>query len=248
MKKLITTLLMLLAPLGVMASEGGPHLDHVDIDLKDQAALQRGAKYFVNYCLGCHSAQYMRYERVATDLGLTEKEVMDNLLFTGDKIGDKMTIAARPADQEGWFGTAPPDLSLVARNRKQGADWLYTYMRSFYQDPSRPMGVNNTVFKDVGMPHVMWELQGVQKAVFKTDVDAEGNKSEHFERFEPGIPGRLSPKEYDQVVHDLVTYLVYMAEPVKLERQSLGVKVIIFLLVFTVIAYLLKKEYWRDVH
>jgi len=247
MKKLITTLLMLLAPLGVMASEA-LHLEHVDIDLKDQAALQRGAKYFVNYCQGCHSAQYMRYERVMTDLGLTEKEVTDNLMFTGEKLGDKMTIAARPADQEGWFGKPPPDLSLVARNRKQGADWLYTYLRSFYQDSNRPMGVNNTVFKDVGMPHVLWELQGVQKAVFKTEVDAEGNKTEHFEKFEPGIPGRLSEEDYDKVVQDLVTFLVYMGEPVQVERQSLGVKVIIFLLIFTVLAYLLKKEYWRDVH
>jgi ubiquinol-cytochrome c reductase cytochrome c1 subunit len=248
MKKLITTLLMLLAPLGVMASGAGPHLDHVEIDLTDKPALQRGAKYFVNYCLGCHSAQYMRYERVMADLDLTEQEVMENLMFTGEKIGDKMTVAASPADQEAWFGKAPPDLSLVARNRKQGADWLYTYLRSFYQDDSRPMGVNNTVFPDVGMPHVMWALQGLQKAVFRTEVDDEGNKTEHFERFEPGIPGSLSEQDYDQVVRDLVTFLVYMGEPVQVERQSLGVKVIIFLLIFTVVAYFLKKEYWRDVH
>jgi len=251
MKKLIPTLLLLLVPLGALASEGAVQLDHVAIDLKDQAALQRGAKYFVNYCMGCHSAQYVRYERLMTDLGLTKREVMDNLMFTGEKIGDKMVIAARPADQEKWFGKQPPDLSLVARNRKQGPDWLYTYLRSFYLDPSRPMGVNNTLFKDVGMPQVLWDLQGFQTAVFKEETNEEGYTHKVFEHFEPpanGMKGKLTPPQYDQVVRDLVTFLTYIGEPVQVERRELGIKVIIFLLLFTVLAYFLKKEYWRDIH
>ncbi|MGD2083946.1 MAG: cytochrome c1 [Chromatiales bacterium] len=248
MKKLILAVMMIAAPLTGMAAGGGVHLDHADIDLGDEAALQRGAKYFVNYCLGCHSAQYMRYQRLQKDLGLTEEEVEDNLMFTGEKLGNKMTIAAPPADQEGWFGKAPPDLTLTARNRKQGADWLYTYLRSFYLDDSKPTGVNNIVFPDVGMPHVLWDLQGLQKAVFREETDAQGNAHEVFEGFEQVTDGRLSPEEYDEAVRDLVTFMVYMSEPVKTERQSLGVYVLIFLVVFTVLAYFLKKEYWKDVH
>jgi ubiquinol-cytochrome c reductase cytochrome c1 subunit len=246
MKKLVLILLMSLGPLGVVTAEEGPHLDHVTIDLNDQAALQRGAKYFVNYCQGCHSAKYMRYERLMKDLGLTEKEVRANLMFTGEKIGDHMTIAATPADQDAWFGKAPPDLSLEARYR--GTDWLYTYLRSFYLDDSRPFGVNNTVFPDVGMPDVLAQLQGYQKAVFKEETDAEGNTHKVFDHFEAATGGKLTSEQSDKVVHDLVTFLSYIGEPVKVERESLGVKVIIFLLIFTVIAYLLKKEYWRDIH
>ena len=248
MNKLIVAILMLATPLTGMAAGGGAPLDHVEIDLTDKAALQRGAKYFVNYCLSCHSAQYMRYQRVQEDLGLTEEEVRENLMFTGEKMGDKLTIAARPADQAAWFGQAPPDLTLAARNRKQGADWLYTYMRTFYLDESKPTGVNNLVFPDVGMPHVMWELQGLQKAVFREETDAQGNTHEVFERFETVQEGKLSPEEYDQAVKDLVTFMAYMSEPVKVQRQRLGIAVLIFLAVFTVLAYFLKKEYWKDIH
>ncbi len=170
MKKLIVAFLLATAPLLGLAAGGGVHLDEADIDVSDQASLQRGAKFFVNYCLSCHSAKFQRYNRLARDLGLTEDEVKDNLMFTTDKIGDTMTIAMTDANAEAWFGVVPPDLSLIARAR--GVDYIYTYLRSFYVDEARPFGVNNVVFKDVGMPHVMWELQGMQKAVFE-EVDGQ---------------------------------------------------------------------------
>jgi len=190
------------------------------------------------------TAFYRRHRRPP---GKPKRERAD----AGEKIGDRMTVAARPADQEVWFGKAPPDLSLVARNRKNGPDWLYTYLRSFYLDASRPMGVNNLVFPDVGMPHVLWDLQGFQTAAFKEETNEEGYTHKVFERFEApadGMKGKLSGAQYDQVVRDLVTFLTYTSEPVQVERRSLGTKVIIFLLIFTIIAYLLKKEYWRDIH
>jgi len=243
MKKLIISFLLAIAPTLGLAAGGSVHLDHADVDLTDQASLQRGAKFFVNYCLGCHSAKYQRYNRMAQDIGLTEEQVKANLMYTTDKIGNTMDIAMSPADANKFFGTTPPDLSLIARSR--GVDWLYTYLRSFYIDESRPTGVNNVVFKDVGMPHVMWELQGWQKAVFKEDEHG----GEHvFERFELVKPGSMTPEQFDGAVRDLVNFLGYVGEPYKLERQRLGVKVLLFLAVFFVIAYLLKKEYWKDVH
>ena len=246
MKKLIIAFLMAAAPLLGMASGGGAHLDHADVDLSDQASLQRGAKYFVNYCLSCHSAKYQRYNRMAKDIGLTEDEVKDNLMFITDKVGEGMTIAM-PAELSGqWFGNPPPDLSVIARAR--GADWIYTYLRSFYLDDSRPFGVNNIVFPDVGMPHVLWELQGLQKAVYKTEKDSAGNDAEVFDRFEQVTPGSLSPEEYDEVARDLTAFLVYIGEPIQMERKRLGVWVLLFIAVFFVFAYLLKKEYWKDVH
>ncbi|MEN8166222.1 MAG: cytochrome c1 [Pseudomonadota bacterium] len=246
MKKLIIAFLMAAAPVLGLASGGGAHLDDADIDLSDQASLQRGAKYFVNYCLSCHSAKYQRYNRMAKDLGLTEEEVKKNLMFTTDKIGDGMDIAM-PADQAGeWFGTAPPDLSVIARAR--GVDWIYTYLRSFYLDDSRPFGVNNIVFPDVGMPHVLWELQGAQKAVHKTEKDSAGNDVEVFDHFEQVTPGSLSPEQYTEVARDLTAFLSYVGEPIQMERQRLGKWVLLFLAVFFVLAYLLKKEYWKDVH
>ncbi len=247
MKKLIGILLLLAAPMAAMAS-GHAHLDSANIDLNNKEALHNGAKYFVNYCMGCHSLQYERWERMANDLGLSKEQVMDNLVFTDAKFGDTMKNAMPAEDAAKWFGTAPPDLSLIVRSKKGGPDWLYTYLRSFYLDPSRPFGVNNHVFKDVGMPHVLWELQGLQKAKFRTEKDAEGNEHEVFEGFELVQPGIMSPEEYDAMVRDLTTFLAYVSEPVKLKRQHLGIWVILFLIVFTVLAYLMKKEYWKDVH
>ena len=246
MKKLIVAFLLAAAPMLGLASGAGPHLDAADIDLGDQASLQRGAKYFANYCLSCHSAKFQRYNRMAKDLGLTEQEVTDNLMFTTDKIGDTMNIAMTEEQGTAWFGNPPPDLSVLIRAR--GEDYIYTYLRSFYLDDKRPFGVNNTVFPDVGMPHVLWELQGTQKAVYKMEKDAAGHEVEVFDRLEPVTPGLLSAEEYDQVARDLTAFLSYVGEPIQMERKRLGVWVLLFIAVFFVVAYLLKKEYWKDIH
>jgi ubiquinol-cytochrome c reductase cytochrome c1 subunit len=246
MKNRITALILLLAPALAMAAGGeGVHIDSANIDSTNKASLQRGARLFVNYCLSCHSAALMRYERMGEALGITEKQVSENLMFTGGKIGALMTVATAPADAKEWFGTVPPDLSVIARAR--GVDWLYTYMRTFYRDRSRNVGVNNLAFPDVGMPHVLWELQGWQEPVLKTIKEHDGTEKKVVE-LELVEPGQLSPREYDRAVRDLVNFLDYMGEPAKHERKQLGVKVIAFLLVFLVLAYLLKKEYWKDVH
>jgi len=245
MKKLIIAFLISLLPVLAHAAEGGNY-DAANIDPTDKASLQHGAKLFVNYCLSCHSAHFERYSRMARDLGLTDKEVKQNLMFASDKIGEEMTVAMRPADAKNWFGNPPPDLSLMARAR--GVDYLYTYLRTFYQDPKRPFGVNNVAFKDVAMPDVLESLQGVQKAVFKTVKNAEGQDEEVIDHLELVKPGTMSPAEYDQSVRDLVNFLAYVGEPVKLQRQRLGVWVLLFLGVFFIIALALKKEYWKDVH
>lgn len=241
MKKLIVAFLLTAAPVLGLAAGGGAHLDKANIDLGDKTSLQRGAKLFVNYCLSCHSAKYQRYNRMAKDLGMTEEEVKENLMFTTDKIGDTMQIAMAAEDAAEWFGTAPPDLSVITRSR--GVDWVYTYLRSFYLDESRPFGVNNTVFPDVGMPNVLWQLQGSQRAVYQ---DQDGHKV--FEKFELVEPGALSPDQFDGAVRDLTAFLSYVGEPIQMERKRLGVWVLLFIAVFFVFAYLLKKEYWKDVH
>ena len=246
MKKLIVAFLLAAAPLLGFAAGGGAKLDDANIDLGDNESLQRGAKYFMNYCLSCHSAKYQRYNRMAKDLGLTEEEVINNLMFTTDKIGDTMNIAMTEEQGTAWFGNPPPDLSVLIRAR--GVDWVYTYLRSFYLDDKRPFGVNNVVFPDVGMPHVLWELQGAQKAVFITEKDAQGNERQVFDRFEPVTPGLLSAEEYDQVARDLTAFMSYIGEPIQMERKRLGVWVLLFIAVFFVFAYLLKKEYWKDIH
>ena len=241
MKKLIVAIIFAVAPALGLAAGGGAKLDSADIDLSDQASLQRGAKLFVNYCLSCHSAKYQRFNRMARDIGLTEDEVKDNLMFVTDKIGNTMEIAMSAENANKWFGTIPPDLSVITRAR--GVDWFYTYLRSFYIDEKRPFGVNNVVFPDVGMPHVLWKLQGMQKAVFK-EVDGK----QVFEKFEQVSPGTMTPEEYDGAMRDLTAFMSYVGEPVQMERKALGTKVIIFLLIFFVIALMLKKEYWKDVH
>ena len=246
--KMIKQLLAILAfaPMLAAASGGAQiHLDQAPINLSDKASLQRGAKAFVNYCLNCHSASYMRYSRLQ-DLGLTEDQIKNNLLFATEKPGETMTVAMRHADAKVWFGASPPDLSVIARSRS--ADWLYTYLRSFYRDDSRPTGWNNIAFDKVGMPHVMASLQGEQIAHFKKEIDHEGKEHEVFERFELVKPGSVSLAEYDAMVGDLVNYLAWMAEPVKQKRLNTGLLVLVFLGIFFIIAYYLKKEFWKDIH
>ena len=245
MKKVFLALLLTLAPAWVLAAGGGVHLDKANIDPTNKQSLQRGARLFVNYCLSCHSAALMRYERIGADLGIDEKLVSENLMFTGGKVGDLMTVATADDDSKEWFGTVPPDLTVIARAR--GVDWLYTYLRSFYRDDTKITGVNNLVFADVGMPHVMWELQGWQDPVITTTKDHDGveRKSIALELAEPGL---MTPTEFDRATRDLVNFLDYMGEPAKYERRHLGVKVLMFLFMFLVLAILLKKEYWKDIH
>jgi ubiquinol-cytochrome c reductase cytochrome c1 subunit len=226
---------------GAFAQEEA-ELEPANTNIKNQPSLQRGAKYFVNYCLGCHSAKYVRYNRLAEDLQLTEQQLVDNLMFTGERPFDTMAIAMKPQDAVRWFGVEPPDLSLIARAR--GTDYLYTFLRSFYVDPSRPSGANNIVLRGAAMPPVLWELQGIQRAKFTVDPD----HGEVFEGFELMKPGQLTEAQFDDVVRDIVNFLDYIGEPIKRERQALGIRVIGFLLVFLLIAYLLKKEIWKDVH
>ncbi|GEM20583.1 cytochrome c [Nitrosococcus oceani] len=223
----------------VWAASSNYPLDTVEININDKASLQRGAQVFMNYCLSCHSAKYMRYSRMAQDLGLTEQEVTDNLMFTTDKIHDPMTIAMQSKDSEGWFGVTPPDLSLVARSR--GPEWLHTYLRTFYLDPSRPTGVNNLVFKDTAMPHVLWPLQGWQELADK-DSDTSSTK------LELAVAGTLSPSEYEKMLDDLVNFMTYMGEPARLEREKLGPWVLFYIALFCGVAYFLKREYWKDIH
>lgn len=247
MKKLILGFLVAVLP-SLSFAAGHAHLESANIDLTDKESLQRGAGTFFNYCAGCHSLKFMRYNRMAADLGLSEQQVMDNLMQVDAKIGDTIQIAMPAQAAAGWFGTQPPDLSLIARAKKGGSDWLYTYLRSFYLDPSRPLGVNNTVFPDVGMPHVLWELQGWQEAKFDIVTDDQGNQHEEFAGFELAKPGTMTREQFDDTVRDLVNFLTYAGEPGQLSRQSLGWKVLLFLAVFFVVALLLKKEYWKDVH
>jgi len=253
MNRVLILAIGLLLPV-ICWGEGGytfPH-DKIHIDWNDKAAMQRGARTFANYCMSCHSAKYSRFDRVGKDLGIPDKLVRDNLIFTTDANGDKtkigqlMKITMTPEYSKEAFGVVPPDLSLVARSR--GVDWLYNYLRGFYVDESRDLGINNGVFANVGMPHVLVGLQGLQRPKYKTVTDSEGNDHEVIVGFEMLEPGSMTPSEYDQTVHDLVAYLDYLAEPYKQTRKNVGTGVIIFLLVFLILAYFLKKEYWKDVH
>jgi len=238
MKKIIYTLLLLL-PLSSFA--GGVKLQPVDIDLEDFAAIQKGAKHYVTYCLGCHSAKYMRYKRIAMDLEIDEDIVLAEIAPEGANIYDPMLTAMNEKDSKKWFGTNPPDLSLIARVR--GPKWLYTYLKGFYTDKSKPFGSNNTVFKDVGMPNMLWKLQGEQSAVME-----KSHGDDVISYLKQETEGTMSRQQFDQFLTELVNFLVYVGEPVQLERQRLGKYVLLFLLMFGVIAYLLKKEYWKDIH
>ena len=249
LKKLFV--LLALVPALAMAEEGYP-LDRAPDQTKDLASLQRGAKLFVNYCLGCHSANSMRYNRLR-DIGLDDDIVKANLLFTGDKVGDLMTIAMQPKDAKAWFGATPPDLSVIARSRAtedaSGADWLYTYLRTFYKDDSRPTGWNNMVFPNVGMPHALWELQGTQvpKYVKEAGEGKEAKEEEKFDHFEIVQKGALSKTEYDEATADLVGYLQWMSEPTAQLRHMLGVWVVLFLAFLAFLAWRLNASYWKEV-
>lgn len=218
-------------------------LDEAGNSVANTASLQRGARYFVNYCLGCHSAQYVRYNRLAEDLQLTENQLLENLMFTGQRPLDTMSISMDPVDANRWFGVTPPDLSLIARSR--GTDYLYTFLRSFYADESSPTGVDNLVLPGTAMPHVLWQLQGVQHAVEVTDP--EHPDAAPLVELELETAGTMSEEEFDEAVRDIVNFLDYIGEPMQLERQSLGIRVIAFLLVLLLISYMLKKEIWKDV-
>jgi len=261
--------LALAAPLA-SAQEEAVRLDRAPIDPRDLASLQSGARTFVNYCLNCHSAGMMRYVKLE-DIGLTEQQIKDNLLFTGDKIGDLMNVALSRPEAKAWFGTVPPDLSVIARAR--GSDWLYTYLRSFYRDPESATGWNNMVYDRVAMPNVLWTLSGQQVLVerrFGTMEQAEGAGRQQtsawkidvltpeqagkdgdryvLKTIKTDVPGKLSQLEYDVLVRDLVNFLTWMSEPNQLERKQTGYVVMLVLLVLVVFAYLLYKEFWKDVH
>lgn len=235
MKKLLFTLFLLplLATANIAIASEEVHLDEAPIDANNHASLQRGARTFVNYCLNCHSANYMRYNRLL-DIGLTEKQIKDNFLVDGQKIGDTMKISMNPKDAKQWFGAAPPDLSVEVRAR--GADWVYTYLRGFYRDETRPTGWNNTVYDKVAMPHILYELQGEQVLNEKTHA------------LKIAKPGSLSDEAYDELIADLTNYLAYMAEPAKAQRNRMGWFVLLFLGVLLVLTYKLKKAYWKDIH
>ncbi|MBF0803172.1 MULTISPECIES: cytochrome c1 [Neisseria] len=250
--------LLLAAPMSVAVAAGGGNYEPVEIDLRNQESLQRGAQIFTNYCLSCHSASAMRFNRLQ-DIGLTEDEIKNNLMFTTDKVGEVMHAAIDPVDAKKWFGAVPPDLSLIARSR--GADYLYAYMRGFYKDPTRPTGWNNTVLPNAAMPHPLWQQQGVQAV--ELDVkgqpvmtkDAHGNLVPKLYWESTGLQTRKLPngkvitKEYDDYARDLVNFMVYMGEPAQLQRKRTGYIVLIFLIaVMLPLAYFLKKEYWKDIH
>jgi len=259
MKKLILALGMsVLASLSLLgpaqAAAGGIPWDKFPTErTTDMAALQNGAKVFANYCLSCHAAGFMRYNRLR-DIGLTEQQIAENLVFTGAKVGDTMGIAMDPKDAKAWFGKVPPDLTLVARSRSaagkgSGSDYLYTYFRTYYRDDTTLTGWNNMAFPNVGMPHVLWELQGQQRAVFEEQPNpqAAGKTMQVFKGFEQLTPGTMSPAEYNLAIADLVAFLAWMAEPNQNDRKRLGVWVLAFLAVFTVIAWRLNAAFWKDI-
>lgn len=244
MRKLILLVCLLVPGLALAAGSNFP-LDKANYDLTDKESLQRGAQTYMNYCLGCHQMQYQRYQRTFSDLGIPDDVGQEHLQFTGEKVFDHITNSMPVEGAKKWFGAPPPDLTLAARVR--GADWLYTYLRTFYEDPAKPFGVNNKVFPDVGMPHVLQELQGLPRETTEEQL-VDGQMVERYVGIKADGSGELSASEYDQVVLDLVNFMVYSAEPIALERQALGKKVLIFILVLFVFVFLLKKEYWRDVH
>ena len=260
-------------PLAANAAGSGMALLDASTNLSDRASLQRGAKLFANYCSGCHSLQFMRYNRIVRDLGLSEGQVMENLVFTGAKVGDEMRVALRREDAREWFGAAPPDLSVIARSR--GPDWLYSYLLTFYRDenPARPFGVNNLVFTGVGMPHVLWSVQGIQSLekgerpagaklehavrleATKQGVDLHyivenesGEERKVVDRLVVGTPGSLGVGAFRSAARDIVNFLTYAGEPAKLVRYRMGFWVLVYLAIFFLLSYALYREYWKDVH
>ena len=250
MKKLLLSLIAALGlAAGAHAAGGGMAWDKAPVNITDQASLQNGAKLFVNYCLNCHSAAFMRFNRLK-DIGLTDQQIKDNLLFTTDKIGETMKSAIDPKQASEWFGANPPDLTVIARSRAGsgglGADYLYTFLRTFYRDDTKATGWNNLVFPSVGMPHVLWQLQGERGAVFE-QRESHGQTEQVFKGWEQISPGSMTPQQYDQAVGDLVNYLQWMGEPAQNTRVRIGVWVLLFLAGFTFIAWRLNAAFWKDV-
>ena len=251
---MIKLILTLVAALGIA---GGAHaavgglvaLDKAPVDTTNQASLQNGAKLFVNYCLGCHSAAFMRFNRLK-EIGLSDQEIKDNLLFTTDKVGETMVSAIDPKQAKSWFGANPPDLTVIARSRAgaggSGADYLYTFLRTFYRDDTKATGWNNLVFPSVGMPHALWQLQGERRAILET-VEVHGQNTQVFKGWETISQGTMSTQEYDQAVGDLVNFLQWMGEPAQNTRIRVGVGVLIFLGIFILIAWRLNAAFWKDV-
>ncbi len=272
-KKIMLAALLAALPVTGMAAGAAVGLLEANPDLSDKASLQRGAKLFVNFCLSCHSASFMRYNRMGQDLGLSDEQVEKNLLLAGDKVVDKMDVAMPSENAAQWFGVPPPDLSVIARAR--GADWLYSYLVTFYKDddPARPFGVNNVVFSDVGMPHVLWSQQGIQEYVkgerpenvesdhlqaleasgedlllLRQLVLRDGSHVEAVDRLKVTQAGAMEPGQFRKAARDLVNFLVYLGEPAQLVRYKIGIWVLVFLAVLFALSYALYKEYWKDVH
>ena len=239
----VATVAILVAGHG-FAAGGGAELESADIEPGNIASLQRGARNFMNYCSGCHSAQYVRFNTIGKALELSEEELIDNLMFNAEKTFETIRAAMPAEDAARWYGTAPPDMSLMARAK--GSDYIFNFLRSFYLDPTSPTGVDNTVLPGTSMPHVLWELQGYQKAVFEEHVDGDVTTLV-FEHFEPVTAGSLDAEDYDAFVRDTVNFLAYIAEPIRSDRRKIGTWVIMYLIVFFVIAVMLKKQIWKDV-
>jgi ubiquinol-cytochrome c reductase cytochrome c1 subunit len=250
MKKLLITLVAALGFVaGAQAAGGGVALDKAPIKTNDLVSLQNGAKLFVNYCLNCHSAAFMRFNRLK-DIGLTDQQIKDNLLFTTEKVGETMKAAIDPKQAKDWFGANPPDLTVIARSRAgsggSGADYLYTYLRTYYPDETKATGWNNLVFPSVGMPHVLWELQGKRVPVYDT-VTEHGHDVQVFKGWKQVTPGTMTPAQYDQAIGDLVNYMQWMGEPAQNTRVRVGVWVLLFLSVLTLFAWRLNAAFWKDV-
>lgn len=241
MIRIALSIVLLAASIAAQAAGGGEDLEQANANVHDIASVQRGAALFMNYCHSCHSAEYMRYQRIAQDLNLTEEQVADNLVFGNREITDYMK-AAMPDSSADWFGKKPPDLTLKARSR--GPDWIYTFLKGFYMTDD---GWNNTVLANASMPHVLWKLQGIQRPIMETYTDESGEERTRIARLELAEPGSMSPEEYDRAIRDITAFMIYLGEPAILKRESLGVWVLLFLVVFTFLAWLLYKEYWRDI-
>ena len=240
--KLLPLIAILISPTAMSAGGGNDNLDSAYINLSDKVSLRKGAHTFVNYCLSCHEASFMRYDRMARDLEIDDATLRENLMFASTKPGDLMKVNMSAEDAKAWFGVKPPDLSLTARSR--GPDWIYTYMRSFYRDESTTTGWNNTLYPNVAMPHILYEWQGMRTAQFETG----GTGTKQLAGYEQLTPGTMDDRQYDDAMRDLTNFMVYLAEPAKMVRYKIGFWVMIFMLVFIGLAYALKKEYWRDVH